>query len=193
MTPPDNAPWHGLDKPRIEPAKISELALPLRPIALAVGRATGGQPPRIITTLAKHGRLFFAWSLFGARLMPRGRLPRTDTELVILRVAWNNGSMYEWNHHVRIGKQVKLTDADIQRVKDGPDADGWTDRQSALLRACDEMHADRIVSDETWAALTPHLDEKNLIELCMLIGHYEMLAMAIASLGIQPESPEPAA
>jgi alkylhydroperoxidase family enzyme len=38
-----------------------------------------------------------------------------------------------------------------------------------------------------------HLSETELIELCMLVGHYEMLAMTINSLGIEPEAePEPA-
>jgi hypothetical protein len=27
-----------------------------------------------------------------------------------------------------------------------------------------------------------------LIELCMLIGHYEMLAMTLNSLGVEPEA-----
>ena len=34
--------------------------------------------------------------------MPLGSLPRLDTELVILRVAWQCGSAYEWHQHVRI-------------------------------------------------------------------------------------------
>jgi alkylhydroperoxidase family enzyme len=38
-----------------------------------------------------------------------------------------------------------------------------------------------------------HLSETELIELCLLVGHYEMLAMTINSLGIEPEAePEPA-
>ena len=55
--------------------------------------------------------------------------------------------------------------------------------------ALDELHERRELSDEVWAELRRHLDEPLLIELCMLIGHYEMLAMTINSLGIEPDTP----
>jgi hypothetical protein len=33
------------------------------------------------------------------------------------------------------------------------------------------------------------MSETELIELCMLAGHYEMLAMTLNSLGVQPDPP----
>ena len=45
------------------------------------------------------------------------------------------------------------------------------------------------IGDELWAQLARQLDEVRLIELCMLIGHYEMLAMTLNSLGVEPEHP----
>ncbi len=51
------------------------------------------------------------------------------------------------------------------------------------------MHADGRIGDELWARLSAQLDEVRLIELCMLIGHYEMLAMTLNSLGVEPEHP----
>ena len=97
--------------------------------------------------------------------MPRGRLPRAETELVILRVAWNCANRYEWDHHERIGRRVGLTEAEIERVPAGPDADGWNARRRALLAAADEIHGDGRISDATWAGLRPELDERELIEL----------------------------
>ena len=46
------------------------------------------------------------WLGFARRLMPFGKLPRRDTELVILRVAHLRGCDYEWHHHVRLGKRA---------------------------------------------------------------------------------------
>ena len=66
---------------------------------------------------------------------------------------------------------------------------GWSERQALLLRAADELHADRRIGDELWALLAAQLDEVRLIELCMLVGHYEMLAMTLNSLGVEPEHP----
>ena len=75
----------------------------------------------------------------------------------------------------------------IARVRSGPDAPGWTPRQALLLRAGDELHDARRITEETWAPLAALLSDQQLIELCLLVGHYEMLAMTLNSLGVQPE------
>jgi AhpD family alkylhydroperoxidase len=121
--------------------------------------------------------------------MPGGKLPRRDTELVILRVAHLRGCRYEFDHHVRLGRRAGLDDEDLRRVVEGPAADGWTPREAALLAAVDELHEDGDLGDESWDALRGHLDERRLIELVFLVGHYEMLATAIAALRIQPDAP----
>lgn len=121
--------------------------------------------------------------------MPGGKLPREETELVILRVAHNSGSDYEWSQHERIGKRAGLSEEEISRVRAGADAPGWSERQALLLRAADAMHEERRIGDELWARLSAHLDEVLLIELCMLIGHYEMLAMTLNTLEVEPEKP----
>ena len=119
--------------------------------------------------------------------MPGGRLPRADTELLILRVAHNTGCDYEWGHHERLGRQAGLAAVEIDRVREGPHAEGWSTRQATLLTAADELHSARRIGDETWAALRPLLDDEQLIELCMLVGHYEMLAGTLNSLGVEPD------
>jgi alkylhydroperoxidase family enzyme len=82
---------------------------------------------------------------------------------------------------------VGLSNGDVARVREGASADGWTERQSLLLRAADELHARRDISAELWIPLRAELSDVELIELCMLIGHYEMLAMTINGLRIQPD------
>ena len=56
---------------------------------------TGTEPPGVFLTLGRHRRLFWGWLLFAGSLMPGGRLPRRETELVILRVATLAGNDYE--------------------------------------------------------------------------------------------------
>ena len=119
--------------------------------------------------------------------MPGGKLPRAETELTILRVAHNTGCDYEWGHHERLGKRAGLSAEQIAAVRSGPEAAGWSERQQLLLGAADALHADGRVGDELWARLAAHYDEVRLIEICMLVGHYEMLAMTLNSLGVEPE------
>jgi alkylhydroperoxidase family enzyme len=171
--------------PRIGPGGTGEIGRLNAVIVRAIGAATGGRPPNVFTTLARHRGLFRRWLWFAGGLMPGGVLPRAETELLILRVAHNADSEYEWSHHERIGREAGLADVDIERVRQGPEADGWSDRQAVLLRAADELHEDRRVSDETWAALRPLLSDAQMIEVCMLVGHYEMLAMTLNSVGVE--------
>jgi len=176
-------------KPRIAPGGRRDIGPVNAAIVWVLGRATGGRPPNIFTTLARHRGLFRRWLWFAGALMPGGKLPRRDSELVILRVADNTDCAYEWGHHERLGKRAGVSSEEVERVRSGPEAPGWTPRQQLLLRAADEMHAAGRIGDELWEALAVELDERLLIELCMLIGHYEMLAMTLNTLRVQPEAP----
>src|SRR3546814_11705462 len=76
-----------------------------------------------------------------------------------------------------------------------PEAEGWSREDASLLRAADELHADSRIGDATWAALAERYDEAQLIELCMVVGQYHLVAFTLNSLGVQaepglPEMPE---
>ena len=175
--------------PRIEPGTRRQTGTLNALIARAIGIGGGtAGPPALFTTLGRHRRLFRPWLRFAARLMPGGKLPRSDAELVILRVAHLCGSDYEWGHHERIALRAALSSADVQRVRDGADADGWSARRRAILAAIDELHATRTLSDSGWQALREAgLSDTELIELPMLVGHYEMLAMTLNALAVEPD------
>jgi AhpD family alkylhydroperoxidase len=173
--------------PRIQPGGRRELGLATWGFTRLAGRAMRSSPPNLFTTFGRHGGLFWSWLMFAGRLMPGGKLPRRDTELVILRVAHLRDCTYEWDHHVKIGRRAGVDEDDLRRIAEGPAASGWSDREQAILAAVDELHADRDVSDATWKRLRSHLSQRDLIELVFLAGHYEMLATAIGTLRIQPD------
>jgi len=139
----------------------------------------------IFGTLANHPGLMRKWLPFGGKLLAGGTLDPRTRELLILRTAWNVGSDYEWGQHVRIGLLAGLTDEEIDRVASSPAAEGWSATDATLLTACDELCADHVISDTTWAALTEILDTKQLVELTLLVGHYVMIAGMLNSLRVQ--------
>jgi alkylhydroperoxidase family enzyme len=173
--------------PRVTPGGFRELGLPIWAFTRLAGRVTKTGPPRIFTTLGRHHGLFWGWLHFAGKLMPGGRLPRIDTELVILRVAAVRGSDYECEHHRLLGRRAGLDDADIERVRLGSSAAGWNDRQSLLLRVTESLLDDRDLDDPLWAELRAAEDERTCIELLLLVGHYDMLATALHTLRVQPE------
>jgi AhpD family alkylhydroperoxidase len=174
--------------PRIAPGGRREVGLLATVVADVSGRVTGTTPPNLFLVLGRHRRLFRGWLRFAGRLMPGGMLPRPDTEIVILRVAHLRSCEYELDQHRRLARRAGLTDVDVERVFVGPEADGWTERQRVLLRAVDELHHDRDLSDATWADVRRHLDARGTIELVLLVGHYEMLATAITTLRVPPDA-----
>jgi AhpD family alkylhydroperoxidase len=178
--------------PRIAPGSRREIGLVNTAIVRVLGAAVGGEPPRVFTTLARHRGLFRRWLWFAGGLMPGGTLPRAEAELVILRVAHNTGCDYEWVQHERLAQRAGLSADEVARVRNGAAAPGWSPRQTLLLRAADELHAERRIGDELWSELAREYDERELIELCLLVGHYEMLAMTLRSLEVQPD-PVPSA
>src|SRR5207244_6886861 len=105
----------------------------------------------IFATLVRHPGLYRHWLPFGGKLLA-GKLPPRERELLILRTAWNCRSEYEWGQHVLIGGASGLEDQEIDRVPHGPGAPGWSPFEQTLLQAADELHADRCLRDEPWAA-----------------------------------------
>ena len=175
--------------PRIAPGRRRDLGLVTWGFAHVAGRVMGTGPPNIFTTLGRHRRVFRGWLHFGGTLMPRGSLPRREAELVILRVAHLRGSAYELAHHERLGLRAGISREELARLADGATADGWAPRERALLAAVDELHATGDLTDGTWSELRAHLDEKESIELLMLAGHYEMLAVVLGTLRVAPDRP----
>jgi alkylhydroperoxidase family enzyme len=174
--------------PRIPPGTTAEIGRRNALIAAVLGRAAGSGPPNLFTTLARHRRLFGPWLRFAGALMPRGSLPRADSEVVILRVAHNCACEYEWRHHERIAPTSGVPAELVARVRDGADAGVFSPRQALLLRAADSLHEHRDLDDELWSELRGEFKDHELIELCMLVGHYEMLAMTLNSLRVAPDA-----
>jgi alkylhydroperoxidase family enzyme len=98
------------------------------------------------------------------------------------------GCDYEWHHHERLGRRAGLSPQEIERARDGAAAAGWSERHAALLRATDELLAKRTISDEVWDQLRPLLSDEELIELCMLAGHYGMLAGTLNALRVEVDT-----
>ena len=130
------------------------------------------------------------WVRFGGKLLA-GKLPARDRELLILRTGWRCESEYEWGQHVLIGRAAGITDEEVRRIQDGPDAPGWSPLDATLLRAADELHDDSCIADATWATLASHYDDKQLIEIPMVVGQYHLVSFCLNSLGVQREAGVP--
>lgn len=169
-------------EPRIAPLPQSEWDDTLAGVVSAIG------PLNVVTTLGRHPELFKAWIGLGTMLLTRGTLPARDRELAILRTAHNGGCAYEWTHHVRIAQEAGLTDEEISALEYGLDEYAWAPADRMVVAAADELHFSGTLGDAAWNTLAERYEERELIELIVLIGHYQMLAYALNSFGVQLEA-----
>jgi 4-carboxymuconolactone decarboxylase len=185
-----------LDHPRIEPVDLDRLdgdqRAALEPFLasganVVGGKVGGGKILNIFRTLAHAPKALTAFLAWGNYILSkRNALSPRDRELVILRTGYNCRSGYEWTQHKRIGLDCGLTEAEIARIKAGPDAHGWNDLDRTMLRATDELTTDHFVADTTWAALAP-LGDKGRMDLVMTVGQYTQVSMILNSFGVQVE------
>lgn len=182
LSPPGG--WLTPPNIRMQPLDSSTASLGQRLLIRTIEQVGKLDAANLWLLLMHNTRLLRGVLSFVPKLMPFGELPRRDTELVILRVAWNCRSRYEWAQHVDIGLREGLTYEEIIGVSQGPEAPNWGHRDATLLRAADELHANDMVSDSTWQALMSHFDKRLLLELLLLIGFYKGLAGLLNSTGL---------
>jgi len=171
-------------KPRIKPGGFGDLGPINWALSKVISTAAGTSNAKLFSTLGRTGGTFLGWLHYSGQLMPGGALNRHDTELIILRVAALRDCDYEQDHHRRLGAKAGLTPEIQDRITVGPDAPGWSDKERALLSAVDQIVATKALDDAHWDALAVHLDERQLIEICLLVTQYDGLATTIGILRI---------
>jgi AhpD family alkylhydroperoxidase len=176
-----------VSEPRVRPGRLRDLGPLIWAFSRIAGRVARTRPPALFLTLGRNRRLFWGWLHFAGRLMPGGSLPRREVELVILRVAHLRACAYEFGHHRRLGRRFGVSAADVERVVAGPEAEGFSPRERALLRAVDMLAERQDLDEDAWSRLRRYLDEPQAVEFLLLVGHYQMLATTINTLRLEPD------
>ncbi len=173
-----------LTEPRVRPLAESEWDEKASEVLRGLPRA-GGRVLNIFATLAHHPSLMKRWLVFGNHVLGKQTLSPRDRELVILRIGWLCRSEYEWGQHVVISRGIGISDEDIQRVAEGPEASGWDPFEATLLRAVDELHGDAMIGDASWKTLSERYTTQQLMDLVFTVGQYNLVSMALNTLGVQ--------
>lgn len=170
--------------PRIAPLTPTEADPAAREVLVNLQPKDGMPVLNIFATLAHHPDLLRRWLVFGNHVLGKSTLSPRQRELLILRTGFLCRAEYEWAQHARIARLSDISEAEIRRVIDGPDAPGWSQLESALLRAADELHADSCVTDGTWEVLARHLDKRQLLDVVFTVGQYTLVSMALNTFGV---------
>ncbi len=163
--------------PYLNPEDLSEEDRPLLKRMITLHRCLVNSPgaARAFSGLGQYIR-------FQAKIDPRLR------ELAILQVGWLAKSSYEWSHHVKIGYDFGVTDADIEgMIADTAGKPSSLDALTLLvLKGAREIFAGGM-SAETFAALQAHLTNEQMVDLTVTAAFYCAVVRALATLAIDVE------
>jgi len=120
---------------------------------------------------------------FGSTLDPRLR------ELAILQVGWLERSEYEFTHHVKIGREFGVTDADIEAMMSETEGRPSTllPLARAVLRGAREMTHGLAMSEATFAEIKAHLSNQHMTDLVLTIAFYCAVVRVLATMQIDNE------
>lgn len=120
---------------------------------------------------------------FHMKLDPRLR------ELAILQVGYVARAPYEYAHHIELGRQFGVTDADLAALamETRGETSALAPLDRAVLRAARELASGTEVSDATFATLSAGLDHERVVDLIVAIGLYCGVVRVLGALKIDLE------
>jgi alkylhydroperoxidase family enzyme len=130
-----------------------------------------------------------AFSGLGGYIRNRSTLDPRLRELAILQVGWLEKSEYEFTHHVKIGKEFGVTDADIEGLM--AETAGKPSKLEPLARAvlkgAREMVRNLAMSDATFAEIKQQLSSEHMVDLVLTIAFYCAVVRVLATMQIDNE------
>ena len=131
-----------------------------------------------------------AFGVLGSYIRQGSPLDPRLRELAILQVGWLARSPYEWSHHVKIGRDFGVSDADIHALiaESAGHPSGLDAQARCVLQAAREAAAGPGISAELFERLKEFLTPEALTDLVLVIGFYAGVVRVLASLGIEVEA-----
>lgn len=129
------------------------------------------------------------WLEFNNTTRFRTKIADGLRELAIMRVAILNGADYVLQiHGSRYAEKAGITQSQVAALAGWPEASVFSPEQRVLLAYVDAITRDVEVPDEVFAGLAAHFDERQIVELTVLIGAYNMHTRVLRALRVEPEA-----
>ncbi len=184
----------GEHQPRVPMLSVAEA----EKAAAAVGVSEQMAPLSVFRVLLNHPALAKELSATLNMLLFEGnKLNARLRELIIMRIAWKTGSLYEWTQHWRVARLLEIAEADLVAVRHWERADALSPLDKAAMCAVDETLDEGMISDATWTELARGLPgREEQIELVIAIGNWIMFSQLLQSLkipleeGVEPWPPD---
>jgi len=119
------------------------------------------------------------------QLLENNKFDTRLRELMIMRIGWATGSVYEWTQHWRVATTAGIPPEDILAVRDWRNSARLTPADRAILAATDECLAGKSISEAVWAEVTRHVTEPaQQVEFIIAMGNWMMFSLLFRTLRI---------
>ena len=114
------------------------------------------------------------------------------SELAILLVARHWTQDYEWGAHRKMALKAGVEPSTIEAIRDGRRPKSLTTEEQSVYDFVSELLQTKRVSDETYAHSAKLFGENGVIDLCGIVGYYQLLALTMnVARTPAPEGEEP--
>jgi alkylhydroperoxidase family enzyme len=162
-------------------------------LADLIGKIRGARRGRLINVyklLLNSPALAETWFAHNNAVRWKTGLDGRLREMAIIRIGYLTRVAYIVRQHVpALAIPEGLTLAECDALKDWEGSNLFNPRERAVLAYADAMTRDIQVPDAVFEGLKPFFGEREIVELTVLIGTYNMHARVMQALEIDPETP----
>jgi alkylhydroperoxidase family enzyme len=161
-------------------------------LAELIDRIRGGRGGRLLNfyrALLHSPQLAATWMPFNDAVRRETLLDGRVRELTIMRVAILNGVDYVLNiHRTRYAGPAGVTPDECDALTDWARSTLFDARDRAVLAYTDAMTREVDVNDAVFDAVREQFNERETVELTVLVGAYNLHTRVLSALRIDPES-----
>ena len=112
------------------------------------------------------------------------------SELTILIVARHWTQDFEWGVHRGHALKAGVAEETVAAIREGRRPEALGDDESLVYEFVTEILRNRGVSDATYAAALARFGETGVIDLCGIVGYYQLLALTMNVARVAPPAGE---
>ena len=144
----------------------------------------------VFRLLANAPNVFVGWSQMVDELFDSPTFSLRMREVVILRVAYLQGSRYELSQHTGIARGAGLTEQQTNAIVETGDLDaaGFSRTERTVLDVVTELCSTHRLRDHTFATVQAVFGDDGLTELLMIISCYYGLALVLNAVDLDVDA-----
>ena len=173
--------------PRLQPAEPHGLDL-FRRFTYATAKRMYGRPMEPTRVVAHHRKLLFGYGIVASALDRSSAVDEQLKHLAMLRVAQLVGCEWCLDFGSYLVQRLGYPEEKLRQLSTWRESSSFSDLERRVLEYAEAMTRTPVeVSDQMFAGLREHFDERQMVELTMAIALENLYSRANWAFGIEGE------